>query len=176
MLVVCSDTHATDDAALSGRTADAVAAAELAIHAGDFTTEAVLNDFRDRVDLRAVHGNRDEPAVTDRLPAATTVEYGGVRFAVTHTRRGGATALSLFGRERGADCVVFGHSHRPTVTAATGDDPTLLNPGSHADPRGNRAAHAELEPADEGVTGRLVTVDGDVLERFSIGRAEGDRG
>jgi len=167
MLVVCSDTHATDDAALSGRTADAVAAADLVVHAGDFTTEAVLDDFRGRTDLRAVHGNRDDPAVTERLPAATTLEYGGVRLAVTHTRRGGATALSLFGRERGADCVVFGHSHRPTV-AGDADGPALLNPGSHADPRGNRAAHAELDPVDGGLDGRLVTVDGEVFERFSI--------
>ncbi|MFB6127258.1 MAG: metallophosphoesterase [Halolamina sp.] len=167
MLVVCSDTHGRNGPGLDGRTAEAVADAELVIHAGDFTTAAVLDAFRERADVRAVHGNRDDAAVRDRLPSALTVEYAGVRFAVTHTRRGGPTALSLFGRERDADCVVFGHSHAPTVGEA--DGLTLLNPGSHADPRGNRAAHAELEPTADGLRGRLVAVSGEVFDRFEIG-------
>ena len=166
MLVVCSDTHGRDGARLDGRTAEAVAEAELVIHAGDFTTAAALEGFRARADVRAVHGNSDGAAVRDRLPPALTVEYAGVRFAVTHTRRGGPTALSLFGRERDADCVVFGHSHAPRVADA--DGPTLLNPGSHADPRGNRAAHAELEPTAAGLRGRLVTVSGEAFERFAV--------
>lgn len=166
MLVVCSDTHGTDDPRLSGRTAQAVDDADLVIHAGDFTTESVLDAFRARADVRPVHGNRDDPAIQERLPPALTVEYGGVRFAVTHDRSGGAPGLAMFGRERGADCVVSGHSHRPGVTEA--GELTLLNPGSHADPRGHRQAHAELEPDGDGLRGRLVTVDGDVFERFEL--------
>jgi predicted phosphodiesterase len=63
--------------------------------------------------------------------------------------------------------VLFGHSHRPTYDPS--DEVVLLNPGSHAQPRGNRAAHAELErrPAG-GVEGRLVTVDGEVFESFVV--------
>lgn len=167
MLVVLSDTHATDDPDLVGAAADAVADADLVLHAGDFTTEAVLDGFYDIADdFRAVHGNRDSDAVTDRLPAATTLEYAGVRIAATHRQRGGTTGLAMFGRERGADLVVSGHSHQPSVTRA--DDLFLLNPGSHADPRGNRPGHAELEAESGTVRGRLREPDGTVFEEFTL--------
>ncbi|WP_280537437.1 metallophosphoesterase [Halopenitus sp. POP-27] len=169
MLTVVSDTHSTDGHRLTGRTLRAIREADVVIHAGDFHREPVLDAFDAETDtLRAVFGNNADAAIRDRLPEARTVEYAGVRFAVTHTRRGGETALALFGRERAADVVVFGHSHRPTVTEA--GDVTLVNPGSHAQPRGNRPAHAEFEPidGDGGLEGRLVTPDGDVFERFRV--------
>jgi putative phosphoesterase len=180
MLVVCADTHGTEGTRLAGRTREAVETADLVIHAGDFTAAAVLDGFRDRAErLVAVHGNADAPAVRERLPAAATTTYAGVRIAVTHTERGGATALSLFGRQRGADLVVSGHTHRPTVDAPEGG-PTLLNPGSHADPRGHRAAHAELHSveddaappeapdAETGLVGVLRSPEGDVLGRIQV--------
>lgn len=167
MLVVVSDTHGTDSHRLTGRTLEAVREADLVVHAGDFMTETVLDAFYDEAEvLRAVYGNNDDAGIRSRIPEARTVEYGGVRFAVTHTRRGGATALTLFGRERDADAVIFGHSHRPTFDA-TGPLP-LLNPGSHAQPRGNRLAHAELETLEGGLRGRLCTPEGDVFEEFKI--------
>lgn len=168
MIAVLSDTHGTDAARLSGRAREAVAAADHVIHAGDFTTAAVLDAFRDAsARLHAVHGNRDDEAVRGRLGDALTVEVGGVRIAVTHTRRGGSQALSLFGRERGADLVVFGHSHRPGFQA--GSDPPLLNPGSHAQPRGNPASHAELEPdGSGGLRGEIRDRDGAVVERVAV--------
>jgi len=167
MLVVLSDTHATETTRLVGAAADAVADAELVLHAGDFTTDAVLDEFHDvAADLRAVHGNRDSDAVTHRLPTATTLSYAGVRIAATHRRRGGTTGLAMFGRERGADLVVSGHTHRPLVDQEGAV--TLLNPGSHADPRGARQSFAVLEPTDDGLSGRLETVDGTVFERFDV--------
>lgn len=168
MLVVLSDTHAADGTALVGAAADAVDDADLVIHAGDFTTEAVLESFYDATDeFRAVHGNADNPVVTERLPEATTVEYAGVRIAMTHRQRGGATGLAMFGRERGADLVVSGHTHRPRVDEE--GSVTLLNPGSHADPRGARQSFAVLEPTDGGLAGRLKTVDGETFDRFDVG-------
>ncbi|WP_224448078.1 metallophosphoesterase [Haloprofundus salilacus] len=168
MLTVVSDTHATDSHRLRGRTLQAVRDAEVVVHAGDFMTGRVLNAFVDEsARFRGVYGNNDDAEIRNRLPAARTVEYEGIRFAVTHTRRGGDTALTLFGRERDADAVIFGHSHRP-VFDRTGPL-ALLNPGSHAEPRGYRAAHAELEPEGDGLRGRLCTPDGDVFERFRIG-------
>lgn len=167
MLVVVSDTHGRQGTRLEGRTHEAVAAADLVIHAGDFTSEAALEAFADIADtVRAVHGNADDETVQGRLPGARTVEYGGARVAVTHTRRGGDTGLAMFGRDRDADVVVHGHSHQPRVVDA--GDITLLNPGSHADPWGNRQAHAELEREGDGLAGRLVTVEGEVFERFSV--------
>ena len=167
MLAVLSDTHSRDGHELRGSTLDAVQDADRVVHAGDFTSEAALDAFYDASEqLLAVHGNADDDAVTERLPDARTLEIGGVRVAVTHWQRGGSTGLSLFGRERGADLVVFGHTHRPTVVE-TGDV-TLLNPGSHADPRGNEAAHAEIVPMNRGVRGRIRGAGGDVIREVRV--------
>jgi putative phosphoesterase len=167
MLVVVSDTHARSDHRLSGRTLDAVRAAELVVHAGDFNREPVLDAFVDVSEsFLGVYGNTDDSAIRDRLPVARNFEYGGLQFAVTHTRQGGPTALSLFGRERDADVVVSGHSHKPTLDVA--GPVVLLNPGSHAQPRGNRAAHAELDPFDGGLRCRLVTPDGETFEQATL--------
>lgn len=168
MLAVLSDTHGDDGHELEGSALDAVRDAETVVHAGDFTSEAALDAFHGASErLLAVHGNADDDAVTARLPAARTFEVAGVRVAVTHHRRGGTTGLSLFGRERGADLVVFGHTHQPTVIDA--GDVTLLNPGSHADSRGSEAAHAELLPMDGGgVQGRIRRSDGSVRREFRV--------
>jgi len=84
----------------------------------------------------------------------------------------------MLGRGRDADAVICGHSHRPRFDDSGGLP--VLNPGSHAQPRGNRPAHAELDPARGtgtdrgedsaagGLDGRLVTPDGEVFEEFRI--------
>ncbi|MEF8801779.1 MAG: metallophosphoesterase [Halolamina sp.] len=167
MFVVLSDTHATTGTELGGAAAAAVDDANLVLHAGDFMTEAVLDSFRDVADeFRGVHGNNDDPGVTERLPETTTVEYAGVRIAATHRSRSGTTGLVMFGRQQTADLVVFGHSHRPTVEEM--DELTLLNPGSHAEPRGARQSFAVLEPTETGLDGRLVTVEGERFAEFTV--------
>jgi putative phosphoesterase len=167
MLTVVSDTHSTEGHKLRGRTLEAVREAELVVHAGDFMRASVLDAFEAEARaFRGVQGNNDDSEICERLPTVRTVEYGGLRLAVTHTVRGGTTELSLVGREREADAMIYGHSHNPTVEL--GGQIPLLNPGSHAQPRGNRAAHAELEPAADGLNGRLVTPDGETFETFTI--------
>lgn len=167
MLTVVSDTHSTGGHALSGRTLDAVREAERVIHAGDFTAVSSLEGFHEEATrLDAVHGNADDARVRDRLPEARTLEWEGLRIALTHRRNGGSTGLAMFGRERGADLVISGHSHRPSVTRT--DEVVLLNPGSHAQPRGNRPGHAEFEVVGGDVRGRLRQPDGTVLDEFSL--------
>jgi len=214
VITVVSDTHGTDGHRLEGRTLEAVREANLVIHAGDFTTETVLDAFvaetgtgteteagtgtetetrtgagtgegegereREREGTGgtggagtddgerfvAVAGNNDDAAVRERLEATRTVEVEGVRFVVVHGHEHDATALPLLGRQEGADVAVVGHSHRPEWESS--GPVAVLNPGSHADPRWYRPAHAELEPTAEGLNGRLVTPDGEVLEAFDL--------
>ncbi len=167
MLTVVSDTHSREGHRLTGRTREAVREADAVVHAGDFMTESVLDAFqREARTLYGVVGNNDPPGVSDRLPAQRVVEHEGVRLVVVHGHEHTDTALSLLGRQEAADLVVFGHSHRPGVHE--GDGVTLLNPGSHAQPRRYRPAHAELEPDGDAVEGRLVDPDGTVFETFTI--------
>jgi len=170
MLVVLSDTHCTDGTGLVGAAENAVANAETVVHAGDFTTEAVVDNLQEAAgdaEFHAVHGNADSLEVTERLPTKTTLEYAGVRIAVTHRDRSGATGLTMFGRQQGADLVVFGHSHRPTVDDM--GEVTLLNPGSHADPRGAKQSFAVLRPEDGSLAGELRTVEGEQFAEFTVG-------
>lgn len=167
VLAVISDTHAADGHALRGRTLAAVREADAVVHAGDLSREPVLDALTDVNDtVYAVAGNNDDSALRERLPGERVVGHEGATVAVRHRSRSGSTGLVLFGRERDADLVVFGHSHRPEFDDS-GAVP-LLNPGSYARPRGNPPAHAELERTAEGLAGELRTPEGDLLEAFEI--------
>ncbi|WP_339105084.1 metallophosphoesterase [Haloterrigena salinisoli] len=169
MIAIFSDTHSGDGHRLEGEALTAAREADAVIHAGDFTSESSLEAFQEECDLLyAVHGNADGATVRERLPTARVVEAGGVRFAVTHRRDGGGTGLAMFGRSRDADVVVSGHSHRPSVTET--EDVLLLNPGSHADPRGNRPGFAVLEEraGESGLEGEIREPDGTLVESFEL--------
>lgn len=167
MICVVSDTHGTDGHRLADRTLEAVREAEMVLHAGDFTTETALDAFESESrELVAVHGNNATPAVRDRLPAERVIEIGGVRIALTHGDERDDTGLGLFGREAGANLVVFGHSHRPEFIDT--DEICLLNPGSHADPRWYRPAHVELDIGERCIEGRLREPTGETFEEFRI--------
>lgn len=171
MIAIFSDTHGTDDHGLEGATLEAAREADVVVHAGDFTTERVLEAFQATCPtLFAVHGNADEPAVRDRLPTERVVAAEGIRIAVRHRHDGGETGLAMFGRSRRADVVVTGHTHRPAVRDA--GDVVVLNPGSHAQPRGNRPGFATLESTEDGLEGQLLEPDGTVLESFAFAMEE----
>ncbi len=167
MIAIFSDTHSTRGHKLEGEALTAAREADTVIHAGDFTSQSALEAFQNECGtLYAVHGNADNMAVRDRLPTDRVVEAGGIRFAVTHRRGGGETSLAMFGRSRDADVVVSGHTHRPMIVDA--DDVLLVNPGSHAQPRGNRPGFAVLDETETGLTGDLREPDGTLIESFDV--------
>ncbi|WP_158058618.1 metallophosphoesterase [Halorussus halophilus] len=171
MITILSDTHSAAGHRLEGRAAEAVREADLVVHAGDFYTESALDAFEDASNhLYGVYGNNATDGVRDRLPPERTFEAHGLRFVLTHGQNRGATGLSLLGRQQDADVVVFGHSHRHHASDA--GDVLLLNPGSHAQPRGGLPTHVELRVADDGadyrVTGEIRHRDGSTVEEFRI--------
>ena len=168
MITIVSDTHSRSGHELEGRTAAAVREADLVVHAGDFVTESALDAFEEVSDrLYAVYGNNASPGVRERLPPERTFEAEGFRFVLTHGDGRSATELSLLGRQQAADAVVFGHSHRHQATDA--GEVLLLNPGSHAQPRGGLPTHVELRPADGRLDGEIRHRDGSVVEEFEVG-------
>lgn len=159
MLVLLSDTHGEDSPRLTDHVRERVEAASVVVHAGDFTTEAVLEAFERRTpELVAVAGNSDTAAVRERLPGRRTFDFAGRRFLVTHGHRRDRTSLSLLARQEGADVVVVGHTHRAGVDDAGGV--ALVNPGSHADPRGGRPTFAVVAQVGDDLQVRLRTAAG----------------
>ncbi|MFB6360881.1 MAG: YfcE family phosphodiesterase [Halobacteriales archaeon] len=167
MLVVLGDTHRETGHGLDGRTREAVRSADVVAHTGDFTTPAVHAAFGPVAErFHAVAGNNDAAAVASRLPARTVFRAEGLDVVVVHGHNHSEQALSLLGREVGADLVAFGHSHRPRVEATA--SVTLLNPGSHTTPRQFQPAHAELVRDSDRCEGRLARPDGSLIEAFTI--------
>ncbi|MGZ4595833.1 MAG: metallophosphoesterase family protein [Actinomycetes bacterium] len=136
-LLLIADTHVPRRArGLPAPVWDAVAAADVVVHAGDWTDEHLLDDLEQRSRrLVGVWGNNDGAGLRARLPEVARAELDGVRLAVVH-ETGGAP-----GREArcaqlypDVDVLVFGHSHIPWDTT-TETSLRLLNPGSPTDRR-----------------------------------------
>lgn len=136
-LLLIADTHVPKRArVLPTEVLDAVEAADVVFHAGDWVDTGTLDLLESRSkQLVAVYGNNDGPALRERLPLVARVELEGCRFAVVH-ETGPAQ-----GRERrcaaqfpDTDVLVFGHSHIPWESSAP-SGLRLLNPGSPTDRR-----------------------------------------
>jgi putative phosphoesterase len=118
-----------------------IGSADLALHAGDFTSVAAYEELSSLAPLRAVHGNMDEPALQASLPEQLVVEAGRVRIGMVHDagRREGRAAR-LVAAFPGCAAVVYGHTHLPELSRHDGI--WILNPGSPTERR--RAPHRSL--------------------------------
>ena len=136
-LLLLADTHVPKRARdLPAEVWEAVEAADVVVHAGDWVDVRLLDELEARsARLVACWGNNDHGELRERLPEVARVEVEGVRIAVVHEtgqtkgreERMSATYADL-------DVLVFGHSHIPwDTTSSTGL--RLLNPGSPTDRR-----------------------------------------
>jgi putative phosphoesterase len=113
---------------------DALRAADLIVHAGDFSQPSVLADLRELGPVAAVHGNVDSPELRRELPEAISLELDNVVLGVVHDAGPSKGRLErLRARFPGADAVVFGHSHMPLHEEH--DDLQIFNPGSPTERR-----------------------------------------
>jgi putative phosphoesterase len=136
LIAVISDTHLPrGNRTLPAACVERLRGADLILHAGDLVTADVLADLRALgPPVAAVHGNVDDVEVRMRLPSARMVEAGGARIAMTHDGGPAAGRLRrLRERFRGADAVVFGHSHIPLHEREGAFQ--IFNPGSPTDRR-----------------------------------------
>ena len=108
------------------------------IHLGDSEgSEVRFRDWvgNDRCAICVVQGNNDFFSDTDR---EKLISIGRYRAFLTHGHLYGASfgteRLKEEARERGADIVMFGHSHRPCLEYCK-DGLIVLNPGSLSYPR-----------------------------------------
>jgi putative phosphoesterase len=129
-VVVLSDSHLTKGlGGLGDQVLDAVARADVVLHAGDITSRQVLAELEAMAETYAVLGNNDRD-LQGFLPESRLLELGGVQIAMVHdsgTRAGRSRRLHR--RFPEADLVVFGHSHVP-VDEVGEHGQLLFNPGS----------------------------------------------
>jgi uncharacterized protein len=134
--------------------------ADLIVHAGDFSTLAVLEELRSYGEVIAVHGNVDDREVRATLPQAATFAAAGVTIAVVHDAGPRSGRLNRLRRRfPDAGAVIFGHSHIP-LHERTPDGFQIFNPGSPTDHR--RAPHHTMGLArvhDESLHFELVNLD-----------------
>jgi uncharacterized protein len=98
------------------------------VHAGDVGDPAILEALAAIAPVTAIRGNVDTDAWAARLPETARVTIGGVTIYVLHD----LAALDLKPHAHGIRVVVYGHSHKPSVTER--DGVLFVNPGS-AGPR-----------------------------------------
>ena len=136
-LLLLADTHVPKRARdLPAEVWQAVAEADLVVHAGDWVDVRLLDELEARSRrLVACYGNNDHGVLRERLPEVARVEVEGLRIGVVHE-----TGPSAGREERASgayvdlDVLVFGHSHIPWDTT-TASGLRLLNPGSPTDRR-----------------------------------------
>ena len=138
LIAVISDTHLPRGARrLPEACVERIAAADLLLHAGDFSTLDVLRELEAiGPPLVAVHGNVDSAELRRLLPVERIVEAGGARIGMLHDAGPRTGRLERMRRRFGeqADVLVFGHSHLPLHEEAH-DGFQIFNPGSPTERR-----------------------------------------
>lgn len=135
-IALLADTHMPKGARrLPQRCIELISGAEALIHAGDFTTVAVLEELERLCPVvHAVQGNVDEGVLRRTLPVTREVSLGDKMLAVVHDAGPARGRLERL-RERfsSVDAVLFGHSHLP-LHEKEGDF-QIFNPGSPTERR-----------------------------------------
>jgi putative phosphoesterase len=115
------------------------------VHAGDVGDPAILDALTAIAPVTAIRGNVDTDPWAARLPERTRVTIGSVTIYVLHD----LATLDIEPQARGIRVVLYGHSHKPSVTER--DGVLFVNPGS-AGPRRFRLPIAAAELLVDGST------------------------
>jgi len=136
LIAIIADTHMPRGARrLPDGCVERLRAAELILHAGDFTAASVLDELEALgPPVVAVHGNVDDGEVRRRLPAEAQLDVHGAAIALVHDAGPRRRRLARMRRRfPDADAVVFGHSHLPLHEREAGFQ--IFNPGSPTERR-----------------------------------------
>jgi uncharacterized protein len=154
-VLVLADSHLTRGfGAIGDQVLEAVANADVVIHAGDIVSRQALEELRMIAETYAVLGNNDH-GLAGILPKTLLFELAGLRFALVHDSgpaKGRATRLHR--QFPDADLVIFGHSHVPIDEIGV-EGQVLFNPGS--------ATQRRAQP--HRTFGRLRVVQGRIEQR-----------
>lgn len=142
-LLILSDTHGEYQALINvlieENDADAI------IFLGDGLSEAYLLEREESCPpVYSVRGNCD---FSYAEPVEAFTAFGGVTVFYTHGNgydvKTTTAGLKMAARSRGADVVLFGHTHTPYYSCEDGLH--VFNPGSLSRPRGGNATYGIIE-------------------------------
>ena len=130
-ILVVSDTHSKSLSVLPKALFKEIAAADVVVHCGDYTSLSLLQELKNLAKrFVGVYGNMDTVDIRQEVSRKTVFDIGGKKIGVTHPYWGGEP----FGIEetiakefRNVDLILFGHTH--DAWTGTVDGITLLNPG-----------------------------------------------
>jgi uncharacterized protein len=147
---VLSDTHLIrPDNNFSKQVRDCFHHCDVIIHAGDLTSLSILEAFREKT-IYAVCGNMCDHTVRAHYPEQLFFTLGNFTIGLTHGAALGQDIVnSLWNLFPEADCMIYGHTHRPVCRR---DGKMLfLNPGSFQTTSryGAPGTFAVLEAGDE---------------------------
>jgi putative phosphoesterase len=139
-IAIISDTHLPRGSrALPDACVERLNAADLIVHAGDFSRLEVLEEIKGLGPVIGVFGNTDDALLRAALPETAVIPVGdGRTLAVIHDAGPAQGRLRrLRARFPAADAVIFGHSHIP-LHEQSPDGFQIFNPGSPTDRRRQR--------------------------------------
>lgn len=149
-IYVVSDTHGL----LRPKVLELLQEADLIIHAGDVGGREVLKKLEDIASLAAVRGNVDTGDWARHLPKNEIVQIRGKSIYLLHN----IEELDLDPKAAGIDAVIYGHSHRPSVSKKNGI--LYLNPGSAGPRRFDLpVTMARLLITETGLEGEIICFD-----------------
>ena len=123
--MIMSDTHFRKDFSLEEPVLDAISAADMIIHCGDFTGYEFFSFLESTGKLTAVLGNNDF-RLHEFLPYEQNLNIEGYRITITHGHTCSTGTVHL--KYAGSDIIILGHTHHPSVEEFDGK--LILNPGS----------------------------------------------
>jgi putative phosphoesterase len=130
-ICVISDTHTDSIDNLPRQVLNELSAADMIIHAGDFTGKRLLDALRKIGPFRGVYGNIDGPEIRKELPEIDIVQAENFKIGLNHPAEGGSP-LTLEQRLRPkfpeVQAIIHGHSHRTKNDFR--DGVLWFNPGS----------------------------------------------
>ncbi len=148
-VLVVSDTHRRDDLFL--QLLGKISPVDMVIHCGDIEGSEYIYSEAVKCELHMVAGNND---FFSDLPFEDMFNIGKLKVFITHGHHYyismGNSILKDEARMRGADIVMYGHTHKPVVEIEPGL--IALNPGSLTYPRqeGRKPSYIIMDVDDAG--------------------------
>ncbi|MCP3032222.1 metallophosphoesterase [Halobacillus sp. A1] len=160
-IIVVSDTHMPKKGKkLPFLLQEEMKKADLVIHAGDWQTPDIYEEFQKFGNLYGVYGNVDGEEMKRLVPRRQLLNVEGYKIGVVHGHGEKKTtekrAVAEF-EEDEVDLIIFGHSHLPLLKFSK--KTMLFNPGSAADKR--RLPHYSFGKItlNQGITAQHIFYD-----------------